>query len=156
MGYTLAILGAAIAVILSGIGSAIGIMIAGRSAAGALSEDPTKFGKFLPLVALPGTQGIYGFIIGFFIFQKLGVLTGNPNEAIEVAKGLQFIFAALPTALAGLFSAIYQGKVCASGINLVSKQPTETGKALTMGGLVEFYAILGLLISMFFVLFVKI
>lgn len=156
MGYTLAILGTAVAVILSGIGSAIGIMIAARAAAGALSEDPTKFGKFLPLVALPGTQGIYGFIIGFFIFQKLGVLTGNPNEAIELSKGLQFIFAALPTALAGLFSAIYQGKVCASGINLVSKQPTETGKALTMGGLVEFYAILGLLISMFFVLFVKI
>lgn len=156
MGFTLAILGAAIAVILSGIGSAIGIMIAGRAAAGSLSEDPTKFGKFLPLVALPGTQGIYGFIIGFFIFSKLGVLTGNPSETITIAKGLQFIFAGLPTAFAGLFSAVYQGKVCASGINLVSKQPTETGKALTMGGLVEFYAILGLLLSMFFVLFVKI
>ncbi|MCR4422218.1 MAG: V-type ATP synthase subunit K [Exilispira sp.] len=154
MGFTLAIVGAAIAAILSGIGSAIGIMIAGRAAAGSLSEDPTKFGKFLPLVALPGTQGIYGFIISFLIFLKLGIIGGTPNETISVSRGLQYIFAAMPIAFAGLFSAIYQGKVCASGINLVSKQPTETGKALTMGGLVEFYAILGLLISIFFVLFI--
>ncbi len=155
MGFTLAIVGAAVATILSGIGSAIGIMVAGRAAAGALSEDPTKFGKFLPLVVLPGTQGVYGFIIGFFIFMRLGILGGNTIETISIERGLQFIFAALPIAFSGLFSAIYQGKVCASGINLVSKQPSETGKALTMGGLVEFYAILGLLLSIFFVLFIK-
>lgn len=156
MGITLAILGAALAVILSGIGSAIGIMTAAKSAAGALSEDPTKFGQYLPLVALPGTQGIYGFIIGFLIFNKLGIISGKIVDELSFFRGMQFFVSSLPLAFAGLFTAIYQGKVCASGINLVSKQPTETGKALTMGGLVEFYAILGLLLSLFFVLFIKI
>jgi len=137
MGLFLAILGAALAVALSGTGSAKGIGLVGTAASGAMSEDPKKFGKFILLVALPGTQGIYGFVMGFLTIQK----------------GLEVLFMNLPIAISGLFSAIHQGKVCAAGVNLISKQEGEMGKALVMGVLVEFYAVLGLLVSIFIWLF---
>jgi len=62
IGLALAVLGAAIAAAVAGIGSALGVGIAGQAAAGLVSEDPDKFGKVLLLEALPGTQGIYGFL----------------------------------------------------------------------------------------------
>ncbi len=65
LGLYLAILGAAVAVGFAGAGSSIGIGNVGQSAAGVLSEEPKKFGNLLILVALPGTQGIYGFVIAF-------------------------------------------------------------------------------------------
>jgi len=148
VGLFLAILGAALAVALSGTGSAKGIGIVGTAASGALSEDPKKFGKFILLVALPGTQGIYGFVMGFLTIQKIGLLTGSVVQ-LSMTQGLEVLFMNLPIAIAGLFSAIHQGKVCAAGVNLVSKQDTEMGKALVMGVLVEFYAVLGLLVSIF-------
>jgi V/A-type H+-transporting ATPase subunit K len=148
VGLWLAIAGAAIAVALSGTGSAKGIGIVGTAASGALSEDPKKFGKFILLVALPGTQGIYGFVMGFLTIQKIGLLTGSIVQ-LSFQQGLEVFFMNLPIAISGLFSAIHQGKVCAGGVNLVSKQDTEMGKALVMGVLVEFYAVLGLLVSIF-------
>ena len=59
-GQVLALAGAAIAATLGGIGSALGVGVAGQAAAGVVSEDPNKFGQVLLLQALPGTQGIYG------------------------------------------------------------------------------------------------
>ena len=66
-GIILALLGAGLAVGLTGVGSARGIGIVGQAAAGVITEDPDKFGKALILELLPGTQGIYGFLIGFLI-----------------------------------------------------------------------------------------
>ena len=151
-GLYLAILGVALSVGLAGTGSAKGIGLAAMAASGALSEDPKKFGKFILLVALPGTQGIYGFVIGFLTIQKIGLLTGQ-TIALSVTQGLEVLVMNLPIAIAGLFSAIHQGKVCAAGINMISKQEAEVGKALVMGVLVEFYAVLGLLVSIFVWLF---
>ncbi len=65
MGTVFALLGAALAVILAGIGSAYGVGIAGRAAAGVVTEDPSKFAKVLLLQLLPGTQGIYGLLVAF-------------------------------------------------------------------------------------------
>ncbi len=152
MGLFLAILGAALAVALSGTGSAKGIGLVGTAASGAMSEDPKKFGKFILLVALPGTQGIYGFVMGFLTIQKIGLLTGQIVD-LTIWQGLEVLFMNLPIAISGLFSAIHQGKVCAAGVNLISKQEGEMGKALVMGVLVEFYAVLGLLVSIFIWLF---
>ncbi len=69
LGQVLALFGAALAVGLPGIGSARGVGIVGESAAGLVTEDPGKFGQALILQALPGTQGIYGFLAGFLIIQ---------------------------------------------------------------------------------------
>ena len=57
-GQVLALAGAAIAATLGGIGSALGVGVAGQAAAGVVSEDPNKFGHVLLLQALPGTQAV--------------------------------------------------------------------------------------------------
>ncbi len=76
IGLALALGGVAMAVLFAGMGSAWGIAIAGEAAAGVLTEDPEKFGKLLVMMALPGTQGFYGFLGGFYIMMKVGFLTG--------------------------------------------------------------------------------
>src|SRR4030042_987671 len=144
LGLALAIAGAALAAILGGIGSAIGIGYAAQAANGVLSEDPDKFGKLLILVALPGTQGIYGFIGAFLVLIKIGIF----GELIQLTfyQGLQLFFAAMPVAIACLVSAIWQGRVCTAGVEMVAKRPEESTKELIYGVMVEFYAVLGLII----------
>lgn len=151
---TLSIAGAALAVILSGIGSAIGIGYAGRASLGAMSEGTKDFAKYLMLTALPGTQGIYGFVAAFLVLLWSGIM-GGETAGLTVEKGWQFFYASLPVAFAGLFSAIQQGKVCASGVNMTTKQPGEVGKALVLGVFVEFYAVLGLLITILLLISIR-
>ncbi len=144
IGISLAILGAAIAVILSGIGSSIGVGIVGQAGAGTISEEPEKFGKVLLLEALPGTQGIYGFLGAIMVLQKIGLLGGQISE-LTVAQGWQIFFACLPVAIVGLISGICQGKVSVAGMGVVAKQPADSGKAIILAAMVETYAVLGLL-----------
>jgi len=152
-GMVYGLVGAAAAVILTGIGSATGIGYTASASAGVMTEDPRGFGKYLILVALPGTQGIYGFVAAFMAVAKLQLL--NLEKAAYIAanmttaQGLQIMYACLPIAFAGLVSAIHQGKVCTAGVALTAKQPTESGKALVFGVFVEFYAVLGLIITIF-------
>ncbi len=149
LGLMIAIAGGAFAVALAGIGSAIGIGLAARSSAGVLSEEPEKFGSLLILVALPGTQGFYGFLVGFLVLMKIGLVSGQ-IPPITPYQGLQIFFASLPVALAGLMSAIHQGKVSAAGAGVVAKQAPAFMKAVILSALVETYAVLGLLGSILF------
>ncbi len=146
LGLTIAILGGALAVILGGVGSAIGVGLAGQASSGVMSEDPEKFGSLLLLVALPGTQGIYGFLSAFLVILKLGLIGGTVASP-SVYQGWQILIAALPVAFTGLVSGIHQGKVCASGVYMVAKQPKDLMKPVIMAALVETYAVLGLLIT---------
>ena len=155
LGLGLALLGAAVATLLSGMGSAMGIGIAGQTAAGVISEDPDKFGLTLVLTALPGTQGIYGLVMGFLILMETGVLAGAPIP-LSTAQGLGLLFAALPIGFVGLWSAIYQGKAVAAGIQLIAKRPGEFAKAIIYGAMVETYAVFALLMSMMIYLFLPI
>ena len=70
-GIVFALLGVAVAVILAGMGSAYGVGVAGQAAAGVVTEDPDKFAKVLLLQLLPGTQGIYGLLVGFIALSKI-------------------------------------------------------------------------------------
>ena len=151
----LAILGAALAVILAGCGSAKGVGLAGQAAAGLLSEDPSMFGKVLILQLLPGTQGLYGFLIAILVLVNVGVLGGAPKD-LSWQQGMYYLVACLPIAFAGLISAIHQGKVASAGVSLIAKKPDQVGKAITMASLVEFYAILPFLISLLAVLSVSV
>jgi V/A-type H+-transporting ATPase subunit K len=65
-GLVFALIGAGMAALFAGIGSAIGIGIAGRSATGVLSEKPERYGQMFIMVVLPGTQGFYGFLGPFW------------------------------------------------------------------------------------------
>ena len=145
-GISIAIIGAALCAALAGCGSAIGVMAAGKAAAGVASEKPELFGKLLVLQALPGTQGIYGFLTAILIMVRIGVLGGAPVE-LSMSQGWQFFGAAMPMAIAGLVSGICQGKAAVGAIHMTGKQPDASGKGITMTALVETYAILALLAS---------
>ena len=131
---------------LAGIGSAIGVGIAGQAAAGVLAEDPKKFGKTLILQALPGTQGIYGLLMAFLIFIRIGLLGGGLGD-LTLAQGLYVFASGIPIGLIGIWSGIAQGKAAASGIMLLGKRPDQMAKGIIYAAMVETYAIFGLLIS---------
>ncbi len=152
-GLSLAVAGSAAAALLAGIGSAIGIGISGRSAAGVLSEDPEKYGQLFVLVVLPGTQGFYGFLGAFLVMLRLNFF-GGESIPLTVAQGWQVFAACMPVALAGLLSAIHQGKVCAAGIGMAAKRPEMAFKAgVVYAVMVETYAVLGLLVTLFLLFF---
>lgn len=146
IGTFLAILGAVVAAAMAGIGSAIGVGVAGKAAAGVTSEDPDKFSKCLVLQLLPGTQGIYGLLVAFLVFVKID-LFGNVM-ALTIGEGLSLMAACLPMAVVGFLSALYQSKVACSGIAMVAKRPEESGKAIILTVMVETYAVLALLVSL--------
>ncbi len=143
-GYVIAIVGIAICVLLCGVGSAIGLYKTGSVAAGVLGEDPKKFGKLMVLVLLPATQGIYGFIIGIIASGKLVADMGDP-------AGWALFGAVLPMALSGLITGIFQGKSSVNCIYAVGKQESLSGKLIIYPAMIEFYAILGLIISIMLV-----
>lgn len=146
LGIVYALLGAAVAVFLAGAGSALGVGIAGQAASGVMAEDPSKFAKVLILQLLPGTQGLYGLIIGFVTLSKIGLLGGGPVD-VSVQTGLLVLAACLPIGIVGLISGKSQGKTAAAAIGIVAKKPDQFGKAMLFPAMVETYAILALLIS---------
>jgi len=151
----LVILGGTLAVVLGGTGSVIGVGIAGRAASAVITEEPEKFGKALVLTALSGTQGIYGFLVGIMVFQKIGILTGD-LQTLSPGVGWQLGFACLAAAIVCFFSAIHQGKVCAAGMQVLAKRPSEVGKSIILAAMVETYAVLGLLVSVLLINGIKI
>ena len=146
LGMVFALAGAAIAALMAGIGSAIGVGMAGEAAAGVVTEDPQKFGKVLILQLLPGTQGIYGLLIAFITLSQIGLLGGAPVN-LTTAQGLAYFAACLPMAFVGLWSAIRQARAAVAGIQMVAKRPDQMGKGMIFAAMVETYAILALLIS---------
>lgn len=140
VGYAIGIIGIALCVLACGIGSALGLYKTGSAAAGILGEDPKKFGKVLVLVLLPATQGIYGFIIGIIASSSL-------VDAMTAVQGWSLFGAVLPMAISGLITGIFQGKSAANCIYAVGKQESLGGKLIIYPAMIEFYAILGLIIS---------
>ena len=145
LGLVFALIGAVLAALMGGIGSAIGVGMTGQAAAGVVTEDPSQFGKVLILQLLPGTQGIYGLLIGFVTLTQIGILGGSAD--LTLAKGLLYLAACLPMAIVGLVSAKWQAKAAVSSISLVAKRPDQFGKSMIFPAMVETYAVLALLIS---------
>ncbi len=139
LGTIIALVGAALAALMAGIGSVRGVSTAGEDAAGIVSENPDVFGKVLVLQALPGTQGIYGFIIALMVSMNSAGLT--------IAEGIEKFIACMPIAIVGLISAIYQGRMAACSINMLAKNPDLSGRGVTMTVVVETYAVLALIVS---------
>ena len=146
LGLVYALLGAAAAVFLAGAGSALGVGIAGQAASGVVTEDPGKFAKVLVMQLLPGTQGIYGLLVGFITLSKIGLLGGGAAD-LTPETGLLILAACLPVGIVGLISGRSQGQCSAAAIGIVAKKPDQFGKAMLFPAMVETYAILSLLIS---------
>ena len=156
LGIVYALLGAAVAVLFAGAGSAIGVGIAGQAAAGVVTEDPSKFAKVLIIQLLPGTQGLYGLLVGFITLSNIGILGGGIAQMSMCRTGLLILAACLPIGIVGLLSGIAQGKTAAASIGIVAKKPDQFGKAMLFPAMVETYAILALLISFLAVSGIKI
>ncbi|EGV09656.1 MULTISPECIES: V-type ATP synthase subunit K [unclassified Parvimonas] len=139
-GVVFGILGAALAVLLAGLGSARGVQMAGEAAAGLVIDEPEKFGKAMVLQLLPGTQGLYGFVIGLFIMFKLRV-------DMSLVEGLYYVMVSLPVGIVGLKSAYYQARVAVAGINILAKNEEHQTKGIILSVMVETYAILAFAMS---------
>ena len=150
----LAMLGAVMAVVLPCIGSSKGVGIASEAANGLISLEPEKFGKLLVLQLLPGTQGLYGFIVSIMVILNTGVLGGNSSKITTTVGSIYFV-ACLTMAFGGLFSAIYQGRVCATGVKIIAKQEENSSKAIVSASLVELYALLTFIISFLIIINIK-
>jgi V/A-type H+-transporting ATPase subunit K len=146
-GFWLAMSGVAVASLVAGVGSSIGVQIAARTAAGVLSEQPDKFGKTFILVVLPSTQGFYGFIVAMFMMMKLNMFGGSINFDMTTVEGLRFLMAGLPVGIVGWISGIQQGLVASAGVELAIKQPEATMRGVIFAVMVETYAILGFVTS---------
>ena len=107
-------LGVALMVGLSGVASCIGTSIAGMASVGAMKKNGGAFGSYMILSAIPGSQGLYGFV-GYFIIK--GFLT----DSMTLLQGAAIFGAGLLT-----------GLVCLAVM----------GKTLILAAFPELYAIL--------------
>ncbi|MEG0863555.1 MAG: V-type ATP synthase subunit K [Clostridia bacterium] len=146
IGQILALFGAAIAVILAGMGSSKGVGLSGETAAGVSTENPEVNSKLLVLQLLPATQGIYGFLIAVIVLIKTGVL-GGAMVPVTLEQGIAIIAGCLPVGVVGFYSAIRQGQVAAASMIMTGQRPEMSGKGITMTVMVETYAVLSLLVS---------
>ena len=142
LSYLLAYLGLAIMVVLSGIGSAIGVSMGGNATIGALKKNEEAFGSYMLLSALPGTQGLYGFA-GFFILNN--ILVGL--EEVTLVHGFAYLAAGLSLGVVALFSALKQGSVTANGIAGIGSGYDLFGKTMILAVFPELYAIIAFAVT---------
>ncbi|MCL2073933.1 MAG: V-type ATP synthase subunit K [Marinilabiliaceae bacterium] len=133
----LAYIGVGLMIGLAGIGSAFGVTITGNASIGAMKKNPDAFGNYMVLSALPGTQGLYGFL-GYFLIAK-HLIPGMEWTAAAAIFG-----AGLALGAVGLLSAIRQGQVCANGIAGIGSGYDVFGKTLILAVFPELYAIIAL------------
>ena len=135
----LAYVGVALMVGLAGIASAVGTAICGQAAVGAMKKNGGAFGSYMILSALPGSQGLYGFVCFFMVQDILDGLLTAENPMFQAAA----VFGAgLLVGIVNLAAAIYQGKVCANGIAAIGNGHDVMGKTLILAAFPELYAIL--------------
>lgn len=119
---------------LAGIGSAYGVSMGGNASVGALKKNSDAFGNYLILSALPGTQGLYGFM-GYFILSEYLV------PEITWITAAAIFGAGLALGFVCLLSAIRQGQVCANGIAAIGSGHNVFGNTMILGVFPELYAI---------------
>ena len=130
----LAYIGVGLMIGLAGIGSAYGVTITGNASVGAMKKNPDKFGNYMVLSALPGSQGLYGFL-GYFL------ISGYLHMDMSWLAAAGVFGAGLALGFVSLFSAIRQGQVCANGIAGIGAGYDLFGKTLILAVFPELYAI---------------
>lgn len=134
----LAYIGVALMVGLTGIASAVGTAICGQAAVGAMKKNGGAFGSYMVLSALPGSQGLYGFVCFFMVNNIYSLLTDD----ITMLQGAAIFGIGILVGIVNLAASIYQGKVCANGIAAIGNGHNVMGKTLILAAFPELYAIL--------------
>jgi V/A-type H+/Na+-transporting ATPase subunit K len=142
---TLLILGCALAIGIAGIGSAIGLALAGSSAVAVTAEKPELFSKCLILQVLPMTQSVYGLLTAILLMMGAGLL-GGADATVTSLMGVGAIWIGLTVGLTGT-SAINQGMVASSSISAVGRNPDIASKGIIFTVMPETIAIFGLLVG---------
>ena len=135
-GLILAYLGVVLMVGVSGLASAVATARCGMAAVGALKKNSGAFGSYMILSALPGSQGLYGFV-GYFM------VSGLISAEMPMLTAVGIFGAGLLMAIVCLSSALFQAKVCANGIAAIGNGNDVMGKTLILAAFPELYAILG-------------
>jgi V/A-type H+-transporting ATPase subunit K len=152
IGTIIALIGAGCAVLFTGLGSGLGLLISGNAAAGVLSEDPDKFGKVFILQIAPSTNGLYGVIVAaVMIFTQL--TSGGAIVDFNAMQGWYLFVACMPITIVGFVTAILQAKLAASCIAMVGKNSEVSGgRALSIVAGIEFMQLLSMLVSFLMIL----
>lgn len=124
---------------ISSIGSCIGCYIAGAASHAAMSRVEEGHGKFIGLSAAPASQSIYGFILMLLMAKAITAGTLSPVSGIAIGILSGSAFAA---------SSIFQGRVCATGIQATVKQPSVFGKCFAAVGIIESFALFTFVFSL--------
>ncbi len=138
----IAYIGLGMMIALAGIGSAVGVASGGNATIGALKKNPDKFGIYMLLSALPGTQGLYGFAGFFIINTKLTELLVDGVLTLSIYQGSAILASGIALGFVGLISGIKQGSVCASGIAAIGSGHDIFGKTMVLAVFPELYAII--------------
>lgn len=150
-GFVLALLGLVSMIILTGIASAIGTVIAGSATLGAIKKAPDIFGKAMAIAAMPATHGLYGFVTFILYKGKVGEL----STTISVIQGTIVLSAGLIVGLVGLVAAIKQAQVCAHGITSMGNGEDVFAKTMILAAFPELYSILAFAASILMLDLVK-
>lgn len=126
------LIGPALALGLSAIGSSIGCGIGGMASHAVMSRVEEGHGKFIAMAAMPSSQIIYGFVLMLIMSQKIAAGSLSPLSAIGIGAS---------SGAAIMISAIYQGMAAASGIQATAKQPGIFGKCFVTLGIIESFAL---------------
>ena len=125
-------IGPALALGLSAIGSAIGCGLAGIASHGVMSRIDEGHGKIVGLSAMPASQMIYGFVLMLLLSQS--VKAGGVSAISAVGIGLS-------SGSAIMVAAIFQGMACVSAIQATAKKPALFGKTFVAIGIIESFAL---------------
>ena len=142
--------GAGLAVGVAGL-SGIGQGVAAASGIATVAEDESMFGRGMVFSVLPETQAIYGLLIAILLMVFSGIL-GAGGEATTMGMGIAAVGAGIAIGIAGV-SGVGQGSTSGSAIAAVSKREETFGKGMIFSVMSETFAIFGLLIAIFIIVF---
>jgi len=144
---SLIIIGCALSMGIAGIGSAMGLMLAGSSAVAVTGEKPELFGRCLVFQVLPMTQAVYGLLTAILLMMGAGLLGGAGGADLSNPMlGLSAIGIGLVVGLTGL-SAANQGQVASSSIAATARNPEVAARGIIYTVMPETIAIFGLLVG---------
>jgi V/A-type H+-transporting ATPase subunit K len=122
----------------------VGIAMAASAGLATLSEDSSQLRNVIVLASMPMTQSFYGLIILIIVL----TVVFPKVAAAGIGVGIGVLTIGIMAGFAEIFSAIYQGSVCASGIALL---PKTKGRILTasmmLAVFVELIGVLGLVFT---------